>query len=344
MSSSAITTQVAQLKAGSIQNQADSSSIYSAGVWSFKNSTAVASVTISDAGNVGIGTASPSSYGHGGTNKLIQVQNSDTSANAQAHCILNSGWNSAGVSGMGTLSWALPNVTAAEKLGAYVGATTEGTHTLAVPNVALTFATRNTSAAPAERMRIDASGNLLVGTGSGAGYHTLVKNHNDWATSIQNSHASSPFGLLVRFTDSSPNNGSNHFLLCLDSTTTRMNVYSNGGIANYQGNNINYSDRRAKKDFAPAKSYLDTICKIPVQTFKYIDQIDEEKTLGVIAQDVQAVAPELVSEDNWGTAEEPKLRLAIYQTDLQYALMKCIQELSAKNEALEARLAALESK
>ena len=59
MSSSAITTQVAQLKAGSIQNQADSSSIYSAGVWSFKNSTAVTSVTISDAGNVGIGTASP---------------------------------------------------------------------------------------------------------------------------------------------------------------------------------------------------------------------------------------------------------------------------------------------
>ena len=59
MSSSAITTQVAQLKAGNIQNQADSSSIYSAGVWSFKNSTAVASVTITDAGNVGIGTASP---------------------------------------------------------------------------------------------------------------------------------------------------------------------------------------------------------------------------------------------------------------------------------------------
>ena len=61
MSSSAITTQVAQLKAGNIQNQADSSSIYSAGVWSFKNSTAVASVTISDAGSVGIGTASPRS-------------------------------------------------------------------------------------------------------------------------------------------------------------------------------------------------------------------------------------------------------------------------------------------
>ena len=60
MSSSAITTQVSQLKAGNIQNQADSSSIYSSGQWSFKNSTAVASVTITDAGNVGVGATTTS--------------------------------------------------------------------------------------------------------------------------------------------------------------------------------------------------------------------------------------------------------------------------------------------
>lgn len=52
MSSSAITTQVAQLKIGSVQNQADSTSVYSAGVWSFKNSTALTSVTIDNGGNI----------------------------------------------------------------------------------------------------------------------------------------------------------------------------------------------------------------------------------------------------------------------------------------------------
>jgi hypothetical protein len=51
-----------------------------------------------------------------------------------------------------------------------------------------------------------------------------------------------------------------------------------------------------------------------------------------------------VSESNWGTEENPKMRLSIYQTDLQYALMKSIQELSAANEALTARIAALEAK
>lgn len=65
-------------------------------------------------------------------------------------------------------------------------------------------------------------------------------------------------------------------------------------------------------------------------------------TLGVVAQDVQAVAPELVTESNWGTKEEPKMRLSIYQTDLQYALMKCIQEQQAIIQSLTARITALE--
>lgn len=127
--------------------------------------------------------------------------------------------------------------------------------------------------------------------------------------------------------------------------TTRFYVAMNGGIGNYQANDTNLSDRREKKDFAPAKNYLETICQIPVQTFKYIDQLDDEPTLGVVAQDVQAVAPELVNESNWaGPDQEEKVRLSIYQTDLQYALMKCIQELKAELDTAKQRIAALEGK
>ena len=60
---------------------------------------------------------------------------------------------------------------------------------------------------------------------------------------------------------------------------------------------------------------------------------------------------ELVTEGNWGTKENPKMRFEIYQTDLQYALMKSIQELStlitaqsATIQSLTARLTALENK
>jgi hypothetical protein len=69
---------------------------------------------------------------------------------------------------------------------------------------------------------------------------------------------------------------------------------------------------------------------------------DDGLTLGVIAQDVQAVAPELVSESDWGTEDNPKMRLSIYQTDLQFALMKCIQEQQAIIESLTARIETLE--
>jgi len=67
--------------------------------------------------------------------------------------------------------------------------------------------------------------------------------------------------------------------------------------------------------------------------------------LGVVAQDVQAVAPELVSESDWSTEKDgSKMRLSVYQTDLQYALMKSIQELKTLNDTLTARIVALESK
>jgi len=162
-----------------------------------------------------------------------------------------------------------------------------------------------------------------------------------------NATATSNYGINVKYTQAAPNNTANEFYACVDSSTTRFLVRSNGGIANYSANDVNLSDRREKTNFASAKSYLDVICAIPVQTFNYIDQNLEEDdglTLGVVAQDVQAVAPELVMESNWaGKDEEPKMRLSIYQTDLQYALMKCIQEQQALITQLTARITALES-
>ena len=92
------------------------------------------------------------------------------------------------------------------------------------------------------------------------------------------------------------------FFDCEDTGGFRFQVRSNGGLANYSANDVNLSDRREKTNFAPATSYLNKICAIPVQTFNYIDQNLEEDgglTLGVVAQDVQAVAPELVMESNW---------------------------------------------
>jgi hypothetical protein len=201
-----------------------------------------------------------------------------------------------------------------------------------------------------ERARIDTSGNLLVGTtaasniaGRASKINCVQSTNGEWAGGFVHSAATgtNAFGFGILYSASSPNSAQNPLLYCEDSTALRAEIRSNGGLANYSANNVNLSDRREKTNFASAKSYLSTICAIPVQTFNYVDQNMEEDpglTLGVVAQDVQAVAPELVMESNWGSKDDPRMRLSIYQTDLQYALMKCIQELKAEVDSLKSQL------
>ena len=206
-----------------------------------------------------------------------------------------------------------------------------------------------------ERMRMTNGGNFLVTTTADLTVAGVtadnsirgVTGNGRWVTAFQNTGNSTPWGITVNYNNSAPNNTSQDFIYCYDSAAQRFGARSNGGIANYSGNNVNLSDEREKTNINLANSYLDKICAIPVKTFNYVDQNREEDdglTLGVIAQDVQSVAPELIMESNWGTKDNPKMRLGIYQTDLQYALMKSIQELNAKVETQAAEIALLKSK
>ena len=122
---------------------------------------------------------------------------------------------------------------------------------------------------------------------------------------------------------------------------------SNGGISNYSGNNVNLSDEREKKNIAVAGDYLSKICAITVKTFNYNNDAEgEQVTLGVIAQEVEAVAPELVSESEWEYESETnadgapialkRTRKGIYEADMMFAIMKSVQELNTKHEALKA--------
>jgi hypothetical protein len=90
------------------------------------------------------------------------------------------------------------------------------------------------------------------------------------------------------------------------------------------------------------------INQLQVRNFEYLtaDEITELPTasavgrvgvqLGVIAQEIQAVLPNCVKEESTGV-------LSVDPDNLTWHLIKAVQELSAKNDALEARLAALES-
>jgi hypothetical protein len=194
-----------------------------------------------------------------------------------------------------------------------------------------------------ERARITSGGyfkasNAGTYQGSTGTYHELRSSTIDnEVVFVSHTHATNPLGITVKFTAASPNGAGNSFVYCADSTAVRADIRSNGGLANYSANNVNLSDQRVKTEIQDAGGYLAKICAIPVRTFKYKDQTDDLLNLGVIAQEVEAVAPELVDVTGFGDTPEDGIPLkAIYQTDLQYALMKAIQELKAEFEAYKA--------
>ena len=205
-----------------------------------------------------------------------------------------------------------------------------------------------------ERMRIDSSGNLLVGTTSqvspggapGVGNIVNTANNGAWALALQNNATTGGLGRGLGIRNATDFNvGSNEFIYCVGNTTARFYVTSDGGVKNFSANNSNISDERTKKDIEPAPSWLNKIDAIEVVNFKYKDQTHDDFNLGVIAQQVESVAPELVNIDGFGETPEDGIPLkSIYETDLMYAMLKSIQELKAIIDTQNARIEALEAK
>jgi hypothetical protein len=203
----------------------------------------------------------------------------------------------------------------------------------------------------AERARITSAGyskfsNDGTYVGSTGGYHELRVSGAaaDWTTIVSNAvtTGANAYGVSIRFTGSTPNNTGNEFIQCLDATATRFAFRSNGGLANYSANDVNLSDERTKKDIVPLGSMWDKFKAIEIVAFKYKDQTHEDNNIGVIAQQVESVAPEFVDVDGFGDTPEDGVPLkTVYTTDMYHAAIKALQEAMARIEQLEADVAAL---
>jgi hypothetical protein len=210
-------------------------------------------------------------------------------------------------------------------------------------------------ASTAERMRITPGGFVKASNTSSyfnasASFHELRSNvTNNSAVVISHTASSGPYGMSIVYTGATPNNTADFFAECLDTTTSRFQLRSNGGLANYQANNVNLSDERTKKDIIPLESYWDKFKAIEIVKFKYKDQTHDDFNIGVIAQQVEKVAPEFVDVDGWDnkpkldedgniiTNNEEPLK-SIYTADLHHATIKVLQECIAKIEEQQAQI------
>tara|TARA_R100001443_G_scaffold25271_2_gene38045 strand:+ start:3946 stop:4974 length:1029 start_codon:yes stop_codon:yes gene_type:complete len=180
-----------------------------------------------------------------------------------------------------------------------------------------------------ERLTIDANGKLGIGvndpeseleiSGSTLGKKLFIDHTSSTANNC--------FGAEILFSAAAPNDATRTFIKCADNSATRASIRSNGGIANFQSNDADLSDETVKKDIVDAPNCLDKINQIKVRNFKYNDQTDNRNLIGVIAQEIESVDSSLVD-----SSEDLK---RVYNKDIMFMMLKAIQELSVKVEALE---------
>ena len=119
---------------------------------------------------------------------------------------------------------------------------------------------------------------------------------------------------------------------------------TNGCLKNFAGTGIAgtcSSDRRLKKDITPFAPALDKVAALqPVTYFWRANEFPNRhfgngRNYGLIAQDVEAVLPELVATESDGYK-------AIDYSELPLLTIQAVKELKAENDALKKRVDALE--
>jgi len=92
------------------------------------------------------------------------------------------------------------------------------------------------------------------------------------------------------------------------------------------------SDRKLKKDIVDAEPMLDRALKVQVRRFRWKDATEDAKpSLGVIAQELQPLFPDMIS-----TQEDPNTKetnLAVGYSDFGIIAVKALQEMNEKHTA-----------
>jgi hypothetical protein len=275
-------------------------------------------MTITSAGNVGIGVVPTSAY-----RMQVNVATNTVSTGSPVDSSLFS--ISGGTTTVGDgVSLQLTNISGAKETGWRISAVTASGN-----NGDLVFNGYAGGADYPERMRINAAGQLLIGTTTGVTTGTLATSGLEIVAPLgQDAIATQVLGGATCFGGSGPTTSSQTYLFgqMINSSGSQVGSISVSHTATAYNTS---SDQRLKENIADADDAGSKIDSIQVRKFDWIaDGLHQD--FGMIAQELQAVAPEAVS-----APEDTEEMMGVDYSKLVPMLVKEIQSLRARVNALE---------
>lgn len=206
-------------------------------------------------------------------------------------------------------------------------------------STAMAFKTADT-----ERARIDTSGNLLVGTTSGSNRLTVNTTSQPAAIFCQNSRNVSGDFAFVTSLGSNCNNTSSYHIISATGGSDRFYVLGNGNVQNTNNSYGALSDAKLKENVTDATPKLENLNQVRIVNYNLIGE--QQKQIGVIAQELEQVFPGMVEETP--DRDEEGNDLGTTTKSVKYSvfvpmLIKALQELKAELDTAKARIAALEA-
>jgi hypothetical protein len=290
------------------------------GVLAFRTNTSagVASerMRIDSSGNVGIGTSSPSSYVSNGG---LAIDNTVATNTGQVVNLLSSG-----------SSWF--------KIGRLTASST-----------AILQSGQDLALQPD-------SGNLLVGATGQISSEKLgvTQSANSQAITISATNASYTADAFIVYASRNTTNNSFYVFNYFNTGASayKFRVADSGNVTNTNNSYGSISDIKLKENIVDASPKLEKLCQVKVRNFNIIG--DEQKQLGVVAQELEQIFPSMIEEspdkdidgNDLGTTTK-LVKYSVFVPMLIKAMQEqqaMITELNAKVEAQAVRIAELESK
>jgi hypothetical protein len=267
---------------------------------------------IDSSGNVGIKNNNPSDYNA-----------------AASDLVVGSGSGDAGMTIVGS--------TVSNGSIAFADGGTGATHTRGLITYDHSSDHMHFNTAGAERMRIDSSGKLLVGTTTDGATSNMrvvgtVTNANVGVARFDSEGSSDTANTCISIVKGST-----------DTTTSQVFVkfavdgYNSGnGQINANGSGAaafgSFSDRRLKENIIDLPSQLENIIALQPKEFDYIESEGGGHQIGFIAQEVEEIYPDLVGE------REDGMKTITGMGKMEARLIKAIQEQQTQIDALQSEI------